>query len=125
MKFLWQIGIILAACFLGEGISMLLPVPFPASVIAMLVLLAALAVRVIKPEKLHESSHFLMSNMSFLFVPSGVGIITIFDSIRGSIIPLLAVCILSTIITFAATSFTVRLLVRLQRRLSKGREVEQ
>lgn len=119
MKFLWQIGIILAVCFAGEGISLLLPFPFPASVIAMIILFLLLILKFIKAESLHTCSYFLMNNISLLFIPTGVGIIKVFDSIKDSILPLLAVCILSTIITFAATSFTVRLFVRLQDRLSK------
>lgn len=33
---------------------------------------------------------------------------THFDAIRDSLLPLLAVCVLTTVITFAAAAFTVR-----------------
>jgi holin-like protein len=119
MKLLWQIGIILAVCFAGEGISLLLPFSFPASVITMIILFLLLTTKCIKSESLRESSSFMLNNMSLLFIPAGVGIMQLFDSIKDKILPLLAVCILSTIITFAATSFTVRFLVRLQDRLAQ------
>ena len=38
MKIILQIGIVLGICFLGEGLEMLLPFPFPASVISMILL---------------------------------------------------------------------------------------
>jgi hypothetical protein len=42
MKILMQLAIILFICLLGEGIAAVLPFPFPASVISMLLVLALL-----------------------------------------------------------------------------------
>ena len=38
MGIMAQIGIVLAVCLVGEGIAALLPIPFPASVISMVLL---------------------------------------------------------------------------------------
>ena len=38
MKMILQIGVVLGICLLGEGISLLLPIPFPGSVIAIVLL---------------------------------------------------------------------------------------
>lgn len=62
-----------------------------------------------------------MENMAIFFVPAGVGIMTHFDAIRDSLLPLLAVCVLTTVITFAAAAFTVRGVVALQNRVHARR----
>ena len=59
--------------------------------------------------------------MAFFFIPAGVGIITDFSKIRHSILPLLAVVVITTFITFAVTAVTVRSVMALQNRLMKPR----
>lgn len=125
MKILWQIGILFAVCLLGEGISLIIPFPFPPSVIAMIILLLLMLTKRLKAEKLKETSDFFLSIMSFLFIPAGVGIINVYDSIKDHILPLLIICILTTIITFAVTSFAVRFFIWLQERLTKPKGGKQ
>lgn len=115
-KALGQIGVVLGICLAGEGIAAALPVPFPASVVSMVLLFLLLLAKVIHPHHLKEKAGFLMDNMAIFFVPAGVGIMTRFGAIRDSLLPLLAVCVLTTIITFAVTAFTVRGVVALQNR---------
>lgn len=69
MKILWQLCFLFALCFVGEIASSLLPFPFPASVISLLVLLFLLCIRAVKPEQIRETSDFLLKNMAFFFCP--------------------------------------------------------
>ena len=48
MKIICQIGVIFAVCWFSQLIEAALPVPFPASVIGMLLLLALLATGLLK-----------------------------------------------------------------------------
>ena len=48
MRYLSQIGIILAVSFVGELLNMLLPLPIPASIYGMVILFVALATGVVK-----------------------------------------------------------------------------
>ena len=50
MKIICQIGVIFAVCWFSQLIEAALPVPFPASVIGMLLLLALLATGLLKIE---------------------------------------------------------------------------
>ncbi len=125
MKMILQIGIILGICFLGEGVAMVLPFPFPASVISMIVLFLLLWTRILKKEHIGGIGDFLLQNMAFFFVPAGVGIITKYDALKGNIFPLFVICFISTIITFAATAFAVKGVIKLQtRQHKKGGEAE-
>ena len=124
MRVLWQIGLIFGICLVGEGVSLLLPISFPSSVIGMILLFTLLMSKYIKTNHIKETSDFLIKNMAFLFIPSGVGVIQVFDSIKDRFVSLVLVCIISTIVTFAVTSFTVRGIIRLQNWLSsKGGRV--
>lgn len=120
-KVLGQVGVVFGVCLVGEGIAAVLPVPFPASVVSMVLLFLLLLTKVIRPCRLKEKAGFLMENMAIFFVPAGVGIMTHFDAIRDSLLPLLAVCVLTTVITFAAAAFTVRGVVALQNRVCARR----
>ena len=108
MKIICQIGIIFALCWVSEVVEALLPFPFPASVIGMLLLFALLGLKVIRVEHIREKSDFLLSNMAFFFIPAGVSIINYFDVLKGNVGKLLLICFLTTILTFAATVYTVR-----------------
>jgi holin-like protein len=91
----------------------------------MILLFILLFFKTLKADKIRGASDLLMRNMAFLFIPSGVGIMQIFDSISKHLLPLLAVCIISTVATFAATSYTVRGVIRIQERIGKRRERQQ
>ena len=118
MKIIIQIAIIFSICWVSQIVEALLPIAFPASVIGMLLLLLLLMTRVLKVDHIREKSDFLLSNMAFFFIPAGVSIINYFDVLASSILPLLAVCVISTVLTFAVTAYAVQL----TRKLMNGRK---
>ena len=115
MKIICQIGVIFAVCWFSQLIEAALPVPFPASVIGMLLLLALLATGLLKIEHIREKA-----NMAFFFLPAGVSVINYFDVLGRSAVALVLVCLLSTVITFGATALSIRFTLRLlERRKSR------
>ena len=116
VKIIIQITIIFSICWISQIVESLLPIAFPASVIGMLLLFLLLMTRVLKVDHIREKSDFLLSNMAFFFIPAGVSIINYFDVLASNILPLLAVCVISTVLTFAVTAWTVRLTRRLMDR---------
>ena len=119
MEIIVQIGVFFVICLLGQLLSSVLPIPIPGSIIAMILLFLLLLFKIIKPKHIQKKSDFLLGNMAFFFIPAGVGIIEQFDLIKNDIVPLLVICAISTVLTFAAASGTVRLVLRLQ---NKGRD---
>lgn len=120
MKILSQIGIVLGVCLVGEWISAVLPFPFPASVIGMILLFLLLCTKCLEPWHIREKADFLQKNMAFFFIPAGVGIMAHFDVLRGRLLPFVTVCLITTVVTFAATAFSVMAVMRLQSRGKKG-----
>ena len=120
MKIICQIAIIFTICWISQIVEAILPFPFPASVIGMVLLLILLLVRALKVDHIREKSDFLLSNMAFFFVPAGVSIINYLDLLKSSLVPLLVVCVVSTVITFAVTAWSIRLTMRLMNRRDRS-----
>lgn len=114
MSLLMQIAIVFGITLLGEGIAVLLPLPIPGNIIAMLLLLLFLGIKWIKPEQIQTFSQFLLKNMAFLFIPAGVSIMESMDLLSAQLIEVMVVCILSTIITFGVTGFTAQWVIKIQ-----------
>lgn len=124
MKILIQLAIIFAVCLCGEGVSGILPVTIPGSVISMILLFILLLARVIRAEQIEETGDFFLKNMGFFFIPAGVAIMDYFDLLKANLFPFLAVVTLTTIITFGVTSWTVIGVMRLQSKLRGGKKDE-
>ena len=123
MKIIKQIGIIFTVCWLSLVIEKILPITFPASVIGMVLLFVCLASGILKIEHIQEKADFLLGNMAFFFVPAGVSIMNYFDVLRDSAVAFVAICVVSTVVTFAVTAYSVSLTVRLMnRRKNRGSE---
>lgn len=108
MKIIKQFGIIFSLCWIATVIEGLLPIAFPASVIAMLLLLLCLMTGVLKIDHIREKSDFLLANMAFFFIPAGVNVINYLDILKANWLPLLLICVITTVITFAATAYSIR-----------------
>jgi len=110
MKLLRQFTIILVICFLGEVINKLFKIPIPGNVIGMILLLLSLMCGIIKLEHIEKVSEFLLSHLSFFFVPVGVGIISCLNVMKGEWLPILAIIVMSTIVVMATTGIIVQYL---------------
>ena len=95
----------------GEALARLLMLPFPGPVVGMLLLVASLHFRVLR-EPVHAAATYLLSHLSLLFVPVGVGVITHLDLLRDYGVRLMLVIALSTWAGMAVTTLLVRALMR-------------
>ena len=116
MSVLAQICVVFGICLVSEGISSVLPFTFPSSVLAMLILLVLLAVKLLKPDQLKESSGFFMDHMAMFFVPSCVGILRYLDVLLSNIWVILLISLLTTPLVFFVTGHMVQLTMKLMRR---------
>jgi holin-like protein len=109
MHILRQVGLIFAFGFLGECISHYLPLGMPASVLGMVLMLAALGVKLVKPDQLGAAADFLSANMAFFFLPAAVTVLENYGYIQPVLLKLLLIVLISTVVTFFLTYGTVRL----------------
>lgn len=112
MKIIKQIGIIFSICWIAQIVESVLPFAFPASVIGMVMLFGMLVLQWLKVDHIREKSDFLLANMAFFFIPAGVSIINYFDVLKNCVLQLLVICVVSTVITFAATAYSMKLVLK-------------
>ena len=100
MKYLTQFLRILAFTLAGELLQRLVPLPIPASVYGLVLLFGALNTSLVKLDQVKDAGGFLISILPILFVSPAVGILDNWEAIRGALIPILALTLLSTVLTF-------------------------
>lgn len=108
MKLLEQCALLFAICLGSIAISEILPFNFPVSIISMIILFALLCTKFIKEHQIAGIGDYLLKNMAFLFIPAGVGIMEYFELLKGQALVLLFICLITTILTFFASAFTVQ-----------------
>ena len=123
MKYIYQIGIISGISFVAELLYVLLPFPVPASVYGLVILLILLLTKVVKLEQVEDVADWLIKIMPILFVGPSVGLINSFDAIKGQVLPLVMMCVLSTLGVMIVTSVMAQAVIRIKRK--KGKEDEQ
>lgn len=119
MKIIKQICIILGICWISMLIEFILPFAFSASIIGMLILLAALLLRILKVEQVEDVADFLLQNMAFLFVPAGVSIMNYGAILKENAWQIFLICFVTTIVVFGVTSIAMRLTMKLMERGKK------
>ena len=98
---------LLAMQSLGELLSRGLHLPIPGPVIGMLLLLLALRWTPVR-QPVANCAGFLLSHLSLLFVPVGVGVMTHLGLLAQFGVRMLVVIVLSTWIGLAATALVLR-----------------
>ncbi len=93
-----HITILLAFQLAGEVLTRALGLPLPGPVLGMALLLAALLMVPRLAEAIRGTSQALLSHLSLLFVPAGVGVVGHLDRLGNDGLPLLAAILLSTIL---------------------------
>ncbi len=116
MNVVAQAALIFGVCLAGEGIAAILPVKFPASVIALILLTILLMTRVVKPRHIEGLSKVMLANMALFFVPVCTSVMDKFVYIKPYLLPFLLICVVTTPVVFLITAWTVQLVLKLQRR---------
>ena len=116
MNIFAQLFVIFSICVVCEGVSAILPIPFPGTVLSMVVLLVLLLTRVLKPRQLKETSDFLLSNMTIFFIPACTGIINYADVLFENFWAIVLISLLTTPVVFFVTGHVVQLTMKWVRR---------
>jgi holin-like protein len=89
-----------------------LSLPFPSSVIGLLLLLLCLQIGVIKIEWVKSVSDILLKHLALFFVPPGVGLMLYVDALQQSALAIMLAWVISTLAVMATVAL-------LQQRLEK------
>lgn len=107
MQFLNGITMLLLYQLLGEFIVRYLKLPVPGPVVGMILLFLTLLLRGTIPPALDTAGSGLLSHLSLLFVPAGVGLMVHGNRIADEWLPITVTLLLSTVITMTVTAMTM------------------
>ena len=116
MKYIRQFAIIVTISFLGEVLKSLLPLPVPASIYGLVLMLAALCTGIIKLESVKETAKFLVEIMPLMFIPAAVGLTESWGIFRPALVPLGVITLVSTIVVMGVSGRVTQFVIRKDRR---------
>lgn len=111
-KYIFQFARILAFCFLGEILHHVLPLPVPASVYGLVLLLLALNFQLIKLEDVKEVGTYLTGIFPLLFVPAAAGVMELWAEMGSMLLPIVIAIIPVTVLVLITSGHTTQALTR-------------
>lgn len=103
MKYLKQFLIIISVSCIGELLNYLVPLPIPASIYGLVIMLGLLASKKLQLNAVKETADFLINIMPIMFIPASVGLIAYWDQLQPFVIPVIVITVLSTILVMVST----------------------
>lgn len=126
MKYLRQFCVILFVSFLGELLHILIPLPIPASVYGLILMLIALCTGILKLTQVKETADFLIEIMPVMFIPAAAGLLESWSALQSIWLPVIVITILTTIIVMAVTGQVTQRMIRRDqhKKTAKGADVK-
>jgi holin-like protein len=112
MSLLDSLLVFLVCQLAGEVGARLLGLPLPGPVIGLALLFAGLAVLRRVPKALDTGADAVLTHLSLLFVPAGVGVVLHLGLVAREWLPILAAIVLGTILAIAATALLMAALLK-------------
>ncbi|MCF2643033.1 MAG: CidA/LrgA family protein [Lachnospiraceae bacterium] len=122
MRFMKQFGVILAITFLGEILRYVIPLPIPASIYGLVLMLLALKSGVVKLDQVKETGDFLIEIMPMMFIPAAVGLLVSWDSLKEIWLPVVVITLLTTIIVMAVSGLVTQWIGRFGKTKSRKKD---
>ena len=110
MKLYVQLMIIFIISLVGEGISSVLHLPVPGSIIGLVLLFLALQFKLLRLRHISMVGNFLLANMTILFLPPAVGIMDKFQIIAPYLLPIMLIVLGAIVLNVCVIAVVVQLL---------------
>lgn len=111
MKYLKQFGIIMLVTLIAEGMEHLIPLPVPASIYGLLLMLLALFTGTIRLSSVKETADFLVEIMPVMFIPAAVGLLESYTALKGEAVPIVIIIVATTVIVMVVTGLVTQKLI--------------
>ncbi len=112
MKFLRQFMIILLLSFLGEVLKMFIPLPIPASVYGLVLMLLCLVTGILKTSQVKEAAFFLIEIMPVMFIPAAAGLIDSWKVLQPLLLPILVITVVITVFVMVITGKVAQMIAQ-------------
>ena len=108
VKYIFQFARITAFCLAGEVLAAVLPLPIPASVYGLLLMVAALKTGLLKLEQVRETGLFLTGIFPLLFVPAAAGVVELGSQLMDLLLPAVLAIVPITALVMAVTGMVAQ-----------------
>lgn len=125
MRYVRECAIIFGITLVGEGLNLILPLPVPSGVYGLFLLLFLLCTKAVKLEDVEATGNFLLDIMPILFIPASVGLIESYKALRGILVPLVVICIVSTLAVMVVTGKMAEFMLSIGGRKRTSAEKEE
>lgn len=112
MKYVKQFFVIVLVSFLGEILNEVIPLPVPASIYGLLIMLLCLCTKIIKVEDVKQTSTFLLEIMPMMFIPAAVGLITAADVLKANLVAYAVITVVTTVAVMASSGLVTQFVSR-------------
>ncbi|HMM69404.1 CidA/LrgA family protein [Gudongella oleilytica] len=116
MTELKQLGIILLLLWIGQTVQGIFGLALPGNVLGMLLLLILLVTGLLKLKHVERVTEVLLGHLSFLFVPSIVGVMTVAYLFKGNVIKIFIIVFFSIIVVMVTSGRTVQWMLQRKNR---------
>lgn len=120
MKYLGQFGIIIIISLLGEMIKFLVPLPVPASIYGLILMLSGLKIGIIQLSSVRDASLFLIDIMPLMFIPAAAGLLTSWEQLSPIVIPVAVITSVTTILVMAVSGRATQFVQHYDKRRKAG-----
>ena len=114
MKYIRQVLIVMIVSFAGEMLNFLLPLPVPASIYGLVIMLICLLSGIIPLEAVRETGTFMVEIMPLMFVPAAS-----WGVLKPVWIPVICITVISTVVVMAVSGRVTQFVIR------KGGEADE
>ena len=108
VKYIFQFARITAFCLAGEILAVVLPLPIPASVYGLLLMVAELKTGVLKLDQVRETGLFLTGIFPLLFVPAAAGVVELGSQLMDLLLPAVLAIVPITALVMAVTGMVAQ-----------------
>ena len=108
MKYVKQFAMILLFSFAGELLNYLLPLPVPASIYGLVLMLVCLLTGIIKLDAVRDTACFLIEIMPLMFIPAAVGLMASWSVIKENLLAYLVIAVVTTVAVMAVSGLVTQ-----------------
>ena len=112
MKYIPQFLYILSFSFIGEVLQKVIPLPIPAAIYGLVLLLIALSTGLLKVKQVEDAAGWLISIMPILYVPICVKILEYWGVISQNTGAIITITVVSTFLVFAVSGLVTQWLMK-------------
>jgi holin-like protein len=114
LQYLKQFSIILLICLIGEVLHAVIPLPIPASIYGLVLMLICLISKIIPEEKIAKTSDFLIQIMPVMFIPSAAGLLGYWDALKPILLAVVVITVVSNVLVFAVSGRVTQAIIGLE-----------